>query len=163
MNPISRETPLADLLPFLPNTQPLLVKENTPLGSAAVLASSAQAIDTFAVVDDREVLIGVLTVDALVEDVLADLIPEGFLPDVTGLRELLSAPRPFVKHRVVGEIMDEACALTYDDTVETAIRKLHARRLRGAPVVDAEGKVIAYLDLCDTLVAWMLSDEGEES
>ena len=163
MNPISRETPLADVLPLLPNTQPLLVRENASLRSAAVLASNEQEVDTFAVVDDRGILIGVLTVDALVEDVLADLIPEEFLPDMTSLSELLSAPHPFVKHRIVGEIMSEACSVTEQDTVETAIHRMHAGKLRGIPVVDGEGKVTVYLDLFDTLIAWMRSEPDNET
>ncbi len=163
MNPIYRETPLADVLPLLPHTQPLLVKEDASLGSAAMLASDKQEIDTFAVVDDRGILIGVLNVDALVEDMLADLLPEGFLPDVTGLSELLSSAHPFVQHRIVGEIMDEACAVTEDDTVDTAIQKMHTRKLRGIPVVDGEGKVVAYLDLFDTLIAWMRSEPNNDA
>lgn len=162
MNSITRETPLADVLPLLPNTQPLLIKEDDSLGSATMLASDRQEIDTFAVVDDNGILSGVLTVDDLVEDMLADLIPEEYLPDVTGLSELLSAHRPFVKHRIVSEIMDEACSVTEEDSVETAVHLMHARKLRGVPVVNRQGEVVAYLDMFDTLVAWMRSERSDE-
>jgi CBS domain-containing protein len=126
------------------------------------MASERQEIDTFAVVDDRGILIGILTVDALVDDILADPIPEGFLPDVTGLSELISSAGRFVKHRSVGEIMDEVYAVTDDDKVGAAIQKMHVKKLRGIPVVDAGGKVTGYLDLFDTLVAWMRSEPNDE-
>lgn len=162
MKLITRETQLADVLPLLPDTRPLLIERDASLWSAAMHASDRQEIDTFAVVDHREILIGVLTVDALAEDVLADLIPEEFLPDVTGLSELLASSHPFVQHRIVGEIMDEACAVTEQDTVERAIHTMHVKKLRGIPVVDGESKVIAYLDMFDTLIAWMRSERSDE-
>ena len=165
MNEIARETLLAEVRPLLPNAQPLVVEADLPLRSAAVMASERQEIDTFAVVDDRQILVGILTVDALVNDVLADLFPEGFLPDVTGLRSLISSAGLFVKHRSVGEIMDEPYSVTDNDHMGAAIQKMRVKKLRGIPVVDADGKVTAYLDLFDTLVAWMRSDPnngGEE-
>lgn len=80
-----------------------------------------------------DVLIGVLTVDALVEDVLADLFPEGFLPDVTGLDSLMSSAGLFVKQRVVDEIMDEPHSVNHSDLVGSAIQKMRVNELRGLP------------------------------
>ena len=130
------------------------------------MAGDRQEIDTFAVVDDHQVLIGILPVDALVDYALADLWPEGYMPGVTGLSELLSTAPLFVHHRIVGEIMDEICSVTRDDIVAVAVFRMHARNLRGIPVVDDDGKVVQYLDLFDTLLAWMRSephDEGGEA
>ena len=68
------------------------------------------------------------TVDALVEDVLADL-----LPDVTGLDSLMSSAGLFVKHRVVDEIMDEPHSVNHSDLVGSAIQKMRVNELRGLP------------------------------
>ena len=129
------------------------------------MAGDRQEVDTFAVVDDQEVLIGIVPVDALVDHALSDLWPEGYLPGVTGLSQLMSTAPLFVHHAIVGEIMEEACSATHDDIVAVAVFKMHARNLRGIPVVDGDGKVVAYLDLFDTLLAWMssvsLDEEGE--
>ena len=149
----------------MPNTGPLTVRKDLPLREAAMMASERQEIDTFAIVDDKDFLVGILTVDALVDDILADLIPEGFLPDVTGLSALMSSAGLFVKHRSVSEIMDEPYSVTDEDRIGVAVQKMHSKKLRGIPVVDAEGKLTGYLDLFDTLAAWMSSEpnnEGEE-
>ena len=163
MKPITRETPLAEVLPLLPNTQPLTVKEDLPLRSAVLMAGERQEIDTLAVVDDRDVLIGILPVDALVDYALADLWPEGYMPGVTGLSELMSSAPLFVHHRFVGEIMEEMCSVTREDIVAVAAFRMHARNLRGVPVVDDDGKVVQYLDLFDTLLAWMRSESDNEA
>ena len=162
MEPISRDTPLRDIRPSLPYTEPLVVESDLPLRSAATMASARQEIDTFAIIDEDRLLVGILTVDALVDDILADLFPEGFLPDMTNLRALISSASLFVVHRSVGEIMDEPLSVTDDDVMGTAIQRMHTKKLRGIPVIDAGNKVTGYLDLFDSLVAWMRSESPGE-
>ena len=161
MSPTFREIVLGDLLSSMSGTKPLIVAGGLTLQSAVVMAHERQEIDTFAIVDDSQVLIGVLTVDALVEDVLADLFPEGFLPDVTGLDSLMSSAGLFVKHRVVEEIMDEPHSVNHSDLVGSAIQKMRINKLRGLPIVDTGGRVTGYLDLFDVLVAWVTSEPDE--
>ena len=58
--------------------------------------------------------------------------------------------------------MDEPPSVTDDDLMGVAIQRMHAKKLRGIPVVDDDKKVTGYLDLFDTLVAWMRSESPGE-
>ena len=100
-------------------------------------------------------MVGTLTVDVLLGDIIADIVPESYLSDASTLQGLLAAAPLLAVHRTIGEITNDAFAVTDDTTAEGALIELHRNNLRAIPIVDDSNRIIGQLTLIELVLRWM--------
>src|SRR3990172_4442607 len=87
---VHRQTPVSEVLASSSKRQPLLLHADVTLRAAARQANERHDVHTIAVVDDEGRLVGILPVNSLIDDVFADLVPEGYLSSVGSVSALFS-------------------------------------------------------------------------
>lgn len=106
------------------------------------------------VVDAGGVLLGLLPVADLAFAAFVHVMPEVFLRHANDLAH--SAQFAALSHgRTAGEVMRPPVALRPGDTLEAAFGRLLGADLEGLPIVDADRRVIGYLNLPEFLCAWL--------
>lgn len=91
-------------------------------------------VHTLAVVDGDNKLVGILEIGRLIDDILANVLPEGYPRGILDIDRMLEASFLFTVHDTVEEMMMEPVAVTYEDTAEEAFLRLHSNGLRGYPL-----------------------------
>lgn len=143
----ARLTPVSECASMLP-IEPLLVPlDRDPL--AVVRAAVAQpATRVIGVIDAAGVLVGVVSLQRLIETVVARVSPETLLAGAADLDEAARFGREIGARRMA-DIMQEPISIASDATVDEAFRLMHAKWQSGLHVVDGGGRPIAYLDLLE--------------
>jgi CBS domain-containing protein len=134
--------------------EPVIVKASASLRETAELAVVNTGCRVLAVVDSNGKLIGVLPVRTLVNDVFLKLVPEEFLGEITDLE----AAHKYAQHvgaRTAGDIMVEPVSVRSEQTVRDAFERMHDGHLNGLPVVDADNRVVGYVDQLELLIVWV--------
>jgi CBS domain-containing protein len=132
----------------------VIVDVTSSLREAAERAVGNTGCRVLAVVDGNGRLVGVLPVRILVNDVFLKLVPEEFLGEITDLE----AAHRYAKHvgaRTAGDIMLEPVEVLPTDTVRDAFERMHASRLNGLPIVDADRQCVGYVDQLELLMVWV--------
>ena len=158
---VSRDSTVEEIRRFLGLRAAETVTQETRTVDAVRRFCRHRDINTLAVVDRANRLVGILEVGRLLDDILADVLPEGYMRNSLNREKMLEASFLLTVHDTVGQMMTEPVAVTYEDTAEEAFLKLHSNRLRGVPIVDAQGHVLSYLGLLEFLTLWMLGAEDE--
>jgi CBS-domain-containing membrane protein len=57
--------------------------------------------------------------------------------------------------------MAEPASVRLDDTVRDAFRRMHAAKLNGLPITDAENRVVGYVDQLELLLVWVRASGRE--
>jgi CBS domain-containing protein len=112
-------------------------------------------INTLAVVDKDTKLLGILEIGRLIDDLLADVLPEGYMRSSINRDKMMEASFFLTVHETVEEMMTEPVAITYAYTAEEAFLVLHSNQLRGVPILDENDCVVSYLGLLEFLTLWM--------
>lgn len=152
---IQRDTLVGEFRKELNSRDPLLLRADTSLANAAQSLKDRPEVDTIAVIDEQDVLVGTLTVDVLLGDIIADIVPESYFSDASTLQGLLAAAPLLAVHRTIGEITNDAFAVTDDTTAEGALIELHRNNLRAVPIVDDSNRIIGQLTLIELVLRWM--------
>lgn len=158
---VSRDSTVAEIRRYLGSRAAESVTPETRTVDAVRRFCRHRDINTLAVVDGENKLVGILEVGRLVDDILANVLPEGYMRGIMNRERMLEASFLLTVHETVGQTMTEPVAVTYDNTAEEAFLKLHSNQLRGIPIVDAEGHVLSYLGLLEFLTLWMPGAEDE--
>jgi CBS domain-containing protein len=140
---------------------PLLARPEDHLHS--VLRRSAAQPETrlIGVVDDAGVLVGVLPILRLVESVVAQVVPEAVLGDLTHLADIARFGHA-VDARTVKDAMMPPAMIAPEATVIDAIQLMHRHRVSGLYVVDREGRPTGYLDMLELAMQLLaLRPDGE--
>ena len=152
---ITRQSTVAEIRDYLGPRPAAAVHPETPAVDAVRLFCRHRDINTLAVVDAENQLVGLLEIGRLIDDILADVLPEGYTKDLMDLERMLDATFLLAVHDTVGEMMTEAVSISFQDTAEDAFLTLHSNGLRGIPIVDEAGKVQSYLGLLEFMTLWM--------
>ena len=139
---------------------PVVVSETASLRQIAERAVQNTGCRVIAVVDDAKRLAGVIPVRALVNDIFLRIVPEEFLGEIVDLEAALK----YAEHigaRTAGQIMTPPVAVRADETVRDAFTRMHEAKLNGLPIVDAERRVVGYVDQLELLVVWIHSTGRE--
>ena len=150
---ITQATPIAEADTIL-QMRPVIVPGEMSLQRVAEAAVENTACRVIAVVDGDEHLIGVIPVQRLVNDIFLKIVPEEALGEIDDMEAALEYAR-HIGARVASEIMSEPMSVTLDDTVRDAFAKLQASDLNGLPIIDAEGRVVGYIDQLELLLVWV--------
>jgi len=131
-----------------------IVEQERQLVAVAEGLSSHPGVHTVAVVDSEGRLLGIIPMRLLLDDLFLRVAPEEFLAelkDMEGVEEFGRISRA----RTARELMEEPAFVTMDDTAREAFARMHERRLDGLPIVDADMRVVGYLDRLQLLRLWL--------
>jgi CBS-domain-containing membrane protein len=152
--PITPATPALEVARLLGGTEPILVKAGDSMHRLAELAVQNLACRVLCVVDADQRLIGLISVTELLNDIFLKVVPEEFLGEIQDVTAALRYAEQ-IGARTAGDIMRAAVSVAPDDTIRQVFRRLHQSGMDGLPVSDADGRVIAYLDQLELLMAWI--------
>jgi CBS domain-containing protein len=150
---ITQQTRIEDADKIL-GTEPITAHARDSLGKVAQAAVQHPACRVIAVVDDEKRLLGVIPVRVLLNDIFLKIVPEEFLGEITDVEAVMKYAA-HIGARTAADIMLEPVAVHHDDTVKDAFERMHAAKLNGLPIVDAENRVIGYIDQLELLMVWV--------
>lgn len=156
-----RHTPVSECVALLP-IEPLLVHPgDDPL---AVMHQAAEQPQTrlLGVVDYGGVLVGVLSIELLVDAVIVRVSPETLLADISDLDDTARFGHS-VTARAIGDVMLPPVSIKATATIDEAFRLMHARHLSGLYVVDADGRPTGYLDLLELTMRYVEALEADRA
>jgi len=133
---------------------PVVVRQSEDLLTVARRAFRHPSTRLLAVVDEADRLVGVMPVLRVVEEVVAHAAPEQLMADVTDIESAARFGREVGAH-TCGDLMNPPVALRRDSTVADAFRAMQEHHYSGLPVVDDEGRVIAYIDLLELALRYL--------
>jgi CBS domain-containing protein len=132
----------------------VVVHAGATLHRLAELAVERPGCRVLSVVDDEGRLIGLVPVRVLVNDIFLKIVPEEFLGEIVDYQAALKYAS-HVGARTAADIVLPPVSVTRDDTVRDAFERMHASRLNGVPIVDAERRVVGYIDQLELLLVWV--------
>jgi CBS domain-containing protein len=157
---IARQTPVAVCQKNLA-IEPLLVEPDDDLLAVMRRAAAQPATRLVGVVDPDGRLIGMLPILRLAESVVARVVPEAFLGDISDIAGAAQFGHT-VEARVVKDAMLPPATVQPTATLVDAFRLMHQRRLSGLYVVDANGRPTGYLDLLELAIVYVEAIEASE-
>ncbi len=134
--------------------EPTLIHPGETLLEATRQVVAQPGCRVLCVVDASQRLLGVLPIGDLAFAAFVRVMPEVFLRQTSSL----SRGREFatmLHGRIVSDVMRPPQALRPDDSLEVAFGQLLAANLEGLPIIDAQQRVIGYLNLPEFLGAWL--------
>lgn len=154
-----RQTPVSECVALLP-IDPLLVGPDDDPLTVMRRASERPQTRLLGVVDERGVLIGVLSTVRLAEAVIVRVSPETLLADISDLADAARFGHAAAA-RTVRDVMLPPAAVPADATLDEAFRRMHARHLSGLYVVDDDGRPTGYLDLLELTMRYVAALEAD--
>lgn len=150
---LARQTPVSVCQKNLA-IEPLLVAPGDDLLLVMRRAAAQPATRLIGVVDDGGRLIGVLPILRLAEAVVARVVPESLLGDISDIAGVARFGHT-VEARVVSDAMLPPAGIDPGATIADAFRLMHQRRLSGLYVVEADGRPSGYLDLLELAIVYV--------
>lgn len=141
---LTRSTPVSaceGLLAF----EPLLVGLDTDVVEILRRAAVRPSTRLIGVIDDDRRLVGVLPIRDLVEAVVARVMPEALMTDVTDVEDLARFGH-VVGSKTAVDVMQPPAAVVRSSTIARAFREMQRRGLSGVYVVDDGERPVGYLD-----------------
>ena len=132
--------------------EPVAVRPDAPFRVLAL--QQRPAVRTVATVDDHGVVVGTVSVRRACEAMFDDLFPAAALGEVRDLESALEVMAE-MQHLTAGEFMSEPVVAHLADTVGDAFICLHRAGLTGLPIVDANDRLVGYLDHLALVPLWL--------
>jgi CBS domain-containing protein len=141
------EATVAELIERGMCSKPLTAMEDESLVTLAADIRDRSEVRTAAVVDKKGVVVGIIISRMLAEHFFVEEFPAVTFGEVADLQSSLDAVRVGQRFNTAGEMMGEPVVVKLDDSLHDAFVRIHATHAAGLPVVDGEGRPVAYLDL----------------
>lgn len=141
---LDRSARVADCVQLL-NIEPLVVHVGDDLLDVLRRAAHQPSTRLIGVVDDAGVMVGVIRIRDLVEDVLANTIPEALMSDLASVDDVARFGH-HLESSTAGDAMLPPAVVPPDASVVAAFRRMLKDGLSGVYMIDAEGHPIGYLD-----------------
>jgi CBS domain-containing protein len=151
---ITQMTPVGEVARLLRGTDPVTVRAGDSLRQVAERSVAHPECGVLCVVDEAEVLVGLIRATELVSDIFARIVPEEVLSHIGDVESAMQYAER-LGARTAADIMEAPVSVQADETAREAFRRLHETGLAGLPVVDAAGRVEGYLDELELLLAWV--------
>jgi CBS domain-containing protein len=149
----TRSTLVSSALDSL-GSAPVIVSEDAPLAEVASKAADEWSIRVICVTDDEGRLEGIIRVKALCDDLFLSVAPEGFIADILLPGHIEEFAR-LSASRTAGQLMEPPVSVQLTDNLAVAFKRLREKGLEGIPVLDAEGRPVAYLDSLRLIAVWV--------
>lgn len=151
---ITQMTPVGDVARLLRGTDPVSVRTSDSLRQVAERSVEHPECGVLCVVNDEDVLVGLIRATELVNDIFARIVPEEVLSHIGDVESAMQYAER-LGARTAADIMEAPVWVRADETARDAFRRLHETGLAGLPVVDAAGRVEGYLDELELLLVWV--------
>jgi CBS domain-containing protein len=150
---ITTSTTIAEADRYL-RMEPVVVHADDSLREVAQKAVENTGCRVIAVVDDGNLLLGVIPVRVLVNDIFLKIVPEEFLGEIQDLEGALKYAE-HLRARTARDVMLPPASVHHDETVRDAFERMHAAKLNGLPITDDGGRVAGYVDQLELLLVWV--------
>jgi CBS domain-containing protein len=150
---VTKRTPVREVIAGV-RSQPCRVRDDEDILVATERLAASPGVHTVAVVDRYERLVGIIPMRLLLDDLFLQVAPEEFLVDLKDSNVVEEFGR-ISRARTAKELMEEPAFVTMDDTAREAFARMHERKVEGLPIVDADMKVVGYLDRFQLLRLWL--------
>jgi CBS domain-containing protein len=157
---LARHTPV-QVCQSLLAIEPLLVGRDDDLLVTMRRAAAQPATRLIGILGDDGRIVGVLPILRLAEAVVARVVPESLLADISDIADVARFGHT-LEARTVGDAMLPPATIRGEATVAEAFHLMHQRRLSGLYVVDADGRPTGYLDLLELAVNYVDALEAAE-
>ena len=151
---VTQAMPVGRIARLLRGTEPVTVRPGDSLRRVAEVSVAHPECGVLLVVDPDGGLVGIIPATRLVRDIFARVVPEEVLSQIGDVDAALEYAQ-LLGARTAADVMDPPLAVHAEDTAREAFRRLRESGLAGLPVVDADGRVEAYLDELELLLAWV--------
>ena len=151
---LTQATSISKVASLLRGSDAIVVRSEDSLQHLASVAVERPGCRVIAVIDGDGRLAGLVPVRLLVNDIFLKIVPEEFLGVIHDVDDALEYAQ-HIGARTAGDIMLEPVAVRGEASVRDAFELMHKARLNGLPVVDADAKVVGYLDQLELLLAWI--------
>jgi CBS domain-containing protein len=139
---------------------PVIVGQEQSLREIAQAAVANTGCRVIAVVDNDGRLTGVIPIRVLVNDIFLKIVPELFLGEIVDIDAALKYAA-HVGARTASDIQLAPVSVRGDETLGDAFARMHDAKLNGLPIVDAELRVVGYVDQLEMLLVWVQSTGRE--
>lgn len=134
--------------------KPTIVLETDPLEVIVRKVVKEPEIRTLCVVNEENVLVGLIPFHNLFEEVLFHVLPEEGLTGAVELKDV-EALAGRLRARVARDYMSPPVWVKPYETMLEAFRRMKEAKVDGLPIVDEELHVIGYLSLMGLLQMWI--------
>jgi len=148
-----KRTPIRDVEHVL-DIEANIVHASDDLVDVARQAFARPSTRVLSVVDSDERLVGILPVLRVVEEIVARVAPEQLLADISTVEQAGRFAEE-VSARTAGQLMLPPVFLRLDDTVSDAFAAMHVHHLSGLPVLDADDRVVGYVDVLELALRYL--------
>ena len=130
------------------------VKKNASLDDIAKMMIGNPSLKSIYVVDDKQKLIGRVTLRDLIKHEFINLLPSEF--------EYFNALE-FIGNKTAEELMKSPVYVKDEDTLKTAFKKMYEYELEELPVVDEDLLLIGNIDLLELLTILIENKERKSN
>lgn len=148
---IRRDTPVEKAAAIL-NLTPTLVRPDTSIDQVVKVMLNQPNVHVACVVNDQDVLLGLIDLYTLADALFIHITPEEFLREITQLEDVVRYADTS-RMRSAADVMQAPNCVKPGETVQDAFKRMHDERLSGLPVVDEQLHVIGYVNLLELLAA----------
>lgn len=138
--------------------EPCIVTADMTLYEAGICVSKRPDARVISVVEGAGKLLGLVSTQILIEDVLFAVMPEEFFARVRDFNTAASVSR-LATARTVRDVMLPPVSVTMANTVRDAFELMHQHNLAGLPIVDESKVVTGYIDLLELALVLIRSHE----
>jgi CBS domain-containing protein len=146
---IRRDTLVEDVAAVL-NLEPTIVRADTPLNEVSSLMQLHPTVHMVCVVADDERLIGLISLQDLVDTLFFHILPEEYLSEIHQLEDVMEFAKRS-RMRTASDAMQAPQWVKRGETVKDAFKRMHEHHLSGLPVVDDKYRVVGYINLLELL------------
>ena len=157
---ITQATTIGEVDQLLHGTDPIVAHAGDSLQQLAEAAVRQPGCRVISVLDDADLLVGLVPVRLLVNDIFLKIVPEEFLGVIGDVEDVLEYAQ-HLRARTAGDIMLPPVSVRRDATVRDAFEAMHHARLNGLPIVDEQRRVVSYLDQLELLLVWVRASGRE--
>ena len=158
---LARHTPVSVCQSLL-EIEPLIVHRDDDLLVVMRRAAAQPETRLIGIVDEADVLIGVLPIVRIAESVIGRVVPEALMFDIEDADDVARFGHA-IEARTAGDAMIPPAAIGPEATIDEAFRLMHARHLSGLYVVDPSGRPTGYLDLLELAIRYVEAIEADSS
>jgi len=152
-----RELKVSEVLEWL-RLEPTIVREEDTLEEIIKKVVVEPGLRTLCVVNEDNVLVGVIPFRLLFEEVFFYVLPEEFISRAVELRgaEALAGR---ISARKARDYMEPPVWVKPYETMLEAFRRMHRAKVDGLPVVDENLRITGYLSLMGLLQIWVREEK----
>ncbi len=141
------------------NLKPVIVQQSQSLMEVATaMVEQPGCVSVACVVNDKQRLVGLITLQSLVDDLFMIVVPEEFLSEARDLEDAMHFAK-LSASEIAEDAMMEPIWVKEEETMKVAFRKMHDNKLPGVPIVNDHYEVTGYISLLELLAVYARSQK----